>query len=109
MNAFDILGDPIRRRIVELLAQGDSTAGEVTAVVRAEFGVSQPAVSNHLRVLRDAGFTSARANGTRRIYSLNPDPLREASAWVQRQTAFWDQRLDALGTEIARGNTRKVQ
>ena len=104
MNAFDILGDPVRRRIVELLAPGDVAAGKVTEVIQAEFGISQPAVSSHLRTLREAGFATFRREGTRRLYALEHRPLREVSEWVERQTAFWNQRLDALATEVARGN-----
>ena len=103
MRAFDILGDPVRRRILELLADGERTSGAVTDVIRAEFGISQPAVSQHLRVLRDSGFASVRAEGTRRLYTVEPAPLREADAWLDRFRRFWEQRLDALGTELARG------
>ncbi|QPP10255.1 winged helix-turn-helix transcriptional regulator [Streptomyces bathyalis] len=103
MHALDILGDPVRRRILELLADGERTSGAVTDVIRAEFGISQPAVSQHLRVLRDSGFASVRAEGTRRLYTVEPAPLREVDAWLDRFRRFWEQRLDALGTELARG------
>ena len=103
MHAFDILGDPVRRRILELLADGEQTSGAVTDVIRAEFGISQPAVSQHLRVLRDSGFASVRAEGTRRLYAVEPAPLREIDAWLDRFRRFWNQRLDALATELARG------
>ena len=103
MHAFDVLGDPVRRRILEVLAGGETTAGDVVAVVREEFGISQPAVSQHLRVLRDNGFATVRAEGTRRLYAVDPSGLREADAWVEQFRAFWEHRLDALGTEVARG------
>ena len=103
MHAFDVLGDPVRRRILELLADGESSAGTVAAAVGAEFGISQPAVSQHLKVLRDNGFATVRAEGTRRLYAVDPTGLQQADAWVDQFRAFWDQRLDALGTEIARG------
>ena len=103
MHAFDVLGDPVRRRILELLAGGETSAGEVAAVVREEFGISQPAVSQHLRVLRDNGFATVRAEGTRRLYAVDPTGMREADAWVEQFRVFWDHKLDALGTEIARG------
>ena len=103
MHAFDVLGDPVRRRILELLAGGEASAGDVAATVREEFGISQPAVSQHLRVLRDNGFAHVRAEGTRRLYSVDPTGMREADAWVEQFRVFWEQRLDALGTEIARG------
>ncbi|MFB9469392.1 metalloregulator ArsR/SmtB family transcription factor [Nonomuraea salmonea] len=107
MHAFDVLGDPVRRRILELLATGELSSGEVTAVIRREFGISQPAVSQHLRVLRDSGFASVRAEGTRRLYAVEPGPLREIDAWLERFRAFWDQRLDALATELARGKRER--
>lgn len=103
MHAFDVLGDPVRRRILELLADGERTSGAVTEVIRAEFGISQPAVSQHLRVLRDSGFASVRAEGTRRLYAVEPAPLREVDTWLDPFRAFWNQRLDALATELARG------
>ena len=103
MHAFDVLGDPVRRRILELLADGERSAGDVAEVVREEFGISQPGVSRHLRVLREGGFANVRAEGTRRLYAVNPEPLREVDRWLQRYRRFWDQRLDALGTELARG------
>lgn len=103
VHAFDILGDPVRRRILELLATGELGAGEIGSVIQAEFGISQPAVSQHLRVLREAGFAAVRAEGTRRIYVADPTPLREVDAWLEPWRRFWDNRLDALGTELARG------
>ncbi len=103
MHAFDILGDPVRRRILELLADGEQTSGAITDVIRAEFAISQPAVSQHLRVLRDNGFASVRAEGTRRFYAVVPAPLSEVDAWLAPFRRFWTQRLDALGTELARG------
>ena len=102
MHAFDVLGDPVRRRILELLASGELTSGAVTEVVREEFGISQPAVSQHLKVLRENGFATVRPQGTRRLYAVDPAGLREVDAWVQQFSAFWEQSLDALGTELAR-------
>ncbi len=107
MHAFDVVGDPVRRRILELLADDELTSGALTAVVREEFEISQPAVSQHLRVLRENGFATVRAEGTRRVYAVDPAPLREVDAWLDRFRAFWDQRLDALDTEIARGRRRR--
>ncbi|ONK15900.1 metalloregulator ArsR/SmtB family transcription factor [Streptomyces sp. MP131-18] len=103
MHAFDILGDPVRRRILELLADDEQTSGAITEIIREEFAISQPAVSQHLRVLRDSGFASVRAEGTRRFYAVEPEPLSEVDAWLDRFRRFWEQRLDALGTELARG------
>jgi len=107
MQAFDVLGDPVRRRILELLAGGKQTAGAITAVIRAEFGISQPAVSQHLRVLRASGFTTVRADGTRRLYAVAPAPLREVDLWLERFRGFRAQRLDALATELARGERER--
>jgi DNA-binding transcriptional ArsR family regulator len=107
MYAFDVLADPVRRRILELLASGEQASGEVSAVIREEFGISQPAVSQHLRVLRESGFASVRAEGTRRLYAVEPAPLREVDAWLDRFRGFWEQRLDALGTELARGERER--
>lgn len=103
VHAFDILGDPRRRRILELLADGEQTSGAITDAIRAEFAISQPAVSQHLRVLRDSGFASVRADGARRLYSVEPAPLSEIDAWLNRFRRYWEQHLDALETELARG------
>ena len=103
MHAFDVLGDPVRRRILELLAAGEHSSGELVEAVGGEFGISQPAVSQHLRVLRDSGFATVRAAGTRRIYSVDPSGLREVDGWLEQFRGIWEQRLDALGTELARG------
>jgi DNA-binding transcriptional ArsR family regulator len=107
VHAFDILGDPVRRRILELLAEGERSAGDLGAVVQAEFGISQPAVSQHLRVLRDNGFATVRADGTRRLYSVDAAPLQEVDVWLDPYRHFWEQRLDALATELARGKRER--
>ena len=106
MHAFDVLGDPVRRRILELLTDGERTSGSVVEVIGREFGISQPAVSQHLRVLRENGFATVRPEGTRRLYAVDPTGMREVDAWLQQFRGFWNQRLDALGTEIARGKRR---
>jgi DNA-binding transcriptional ArsR family regulator len=103
VHAFDVLGDPVRRRILELLVDGELTSGAITTAVQEEFGISQPAVSQHLRVLREAGFVRVRPDGARRLYALDATPLRGVDAWLAPFRRFWEQRLDALGTEIARG------
>jgi DNA-binding transcriptional ArsR family regulator len=107
VHAFDVLGDPVRRRILELLADGERSAGEVTAVVHGEFGISQPAVSLHLRVLREHGFATVRADGARRLYSVAPAPLQQIDRWLERYRRFWAQPLDALATELARGKRER--
>jgi DNA-binding transcriptional ArsR family regulator len=107
VHAFDVLGDPVRRRILELLADGEQAAGEVTAVIREEFGISQPAVSMHLRVLRESGLATVRVDGARRLYRLSPAPLQEVDAWLERYRRFWAPHLDALATELARGRRER--
>ncbi len=103
MHAFEILGEPVRRRIVELLADGEQAAGEIGAVVQREFSISQPAVSQHLRVLRENGFATVRASGSRRLYAVDAGPLEQVDRWLQPYRRFWNQRLDALEVEVARG------
>jgi DNA-binding transcriptional ArsR family regulator len=107
LHAFDVLGDPVRRRIMELLADGELTAGAITVTIRGEFGISQPAVSQHLRVLRESGFAVVRADGARRLYAVAPAPLREVDAWLERFRGLWSQHLDALATELARGKRER--
>jgi DNA-binding transcriptional ArsR family regulator len=107
MHAFDVLGDPVRRRILELLATGEQTSGAISAVIQEEFGISQPAVSMHLRVLRDNGFATVRAEGARRLYAVDTGPLREVDVWLERFRGFWNQHLDALATELARGRRER--
>jgi Predicted transcriptional regulators len=107
VHAFDVLGDPVRRRILELLGDSELTAGAVAAAITAEFGISQPAVSQHLKVLRENGFARVQADGTRRIYSVEPEALREVDAWLDRFRRFWTPHLDALATEIARGKRER--
>jgi len=124
VHAFDVLGDPVRRRILELLARGERTSGALTETIQAEFGISQPAVSQHLRVLRENGFATVRPEGARRLYLLDPTGLVEVDRWLDQFRAsqpalsrsedlgdvasrafkqLLTQRLDALGTELARG------
>ena len=107
MHAFDVLGDPVRRRILELLADGEQPSGAITGVIQAEFGISQPAVSQHLKVLRDNGFATVRADGTRRLYAVDDTALREADAWLDRFRRFWTPRLAAMATEVARGKRQR--
>jgi DNA-binding transcriptional ArsR family regulator len=107
MHAFDVLGDPVRRRILELLAEKANSSGEIVTVIQKEFGITQSAVSQHLRVLRDNGFASVRSEGTRRLYSVEVGRLREVDAWLERFRVFWTGALDALATEVARGKRKR--
>ncbi|MFL5971834.1 MAG: ArsR/SmtB family transcription factor [Gaiellaceae bacterium] len=96
MNAFEALADPTRRRIVELVSEGERSAGEIASA----FAISRPGVSKHLRVLREHGVIRSRSDGTRRLYSLEGEGLVELDDWIRR---FWTNRLDALETELRRG------
>ena len=107
MHAFDVLGDPVRRRILELLADGEVSSGAVTAVIQDEFGISQPAVSQHLKVLRESGFATVRPEGNRRLYAVDAGPFRELDDWLEHFRGFWNQRLDSLATELARGKRER--
>jgi DNA-binding transcriptional ArsR family regulator len=98
VTAFEALADPTRRRIIELLAEGERSAGEIASA----FPTSRPGVSRHLRVLREHGLVRARGEGRRRLYSLDPEPLAELDEWLARYRAFWTNRLDALETEFRR-------
>ncbi len=107
VHAFEVLGDPVRRRILELLVDGERTSGALCAVVQREFGISQPGVSAHLRVLREGGLATVRSEGARRLYAVNGDALRDVDAWLDRFRRFWTPHLDALETELARGRRER--
>jgi len=103
VHAFDVLGDPVRRRILDLLADGELSAGDVVEVVGREFGITQPAVSRQLRILREHGFATVRAEGARRLYSIDPSGVDDADRLLERYRARWSSALAALHTEVARG------
>ena len=107
MLGFDVLGDRVGRRFVVGLAAGVQPSGAVSAVIQREFGITQPAVSMHLRVLRDNGFATVRAEGARRLYAVDTGPLQEVDAWLEHFRGFWTQHLDALATELARGRRER--
>lgn len=94
------LSDGSRRTVLEALAGGEATAGELAALLP----IARPGVSRHLRVLREAGLVEVRREAQRRLYRLRPEPLEEVADWVERYRSIWEQRLDALHTEVARGN-----
>ena len=98
MDRFAALSDPTRRHIVELLGAGERTAG----AIGENFPISAPAVSQHLKALREAGLVRVRVDGTRRIYSLDPDGLADMEDWFARVRAFWNQRLDVLERELGK-------
>jgi len=107
MHTFDVLGDPVRRRIIEMLADGEHMSGEIVKVIQDEFGITQAAVSQHLRVLRESGFAGVRAEGARRYYKISPEPLHEIDIWLDHFRGYWAPKMDALATEIARGKKRR--
>src|ERR1700744_476274 len=92
------LADESRRTVLDPLPRGPATAGELAALLP----IARPGVSRHLRVLREAGLVEVRQEAQRRVYSLRPEPLAEIDDWLGRYRALWEQRLDALHTEIAR-------
>ncbi len=96
MTAFEVLAEPSRRLILDLLSQGDLPVGELVARI----GMSQPAVSKHLRVLREAGFVSSTVDAQRRVYSLEAKPLAEVDAWIAKYRPFWSSKLDALERQL---------
>ena len=97
------LADENRRTMLETLACGPATAGELAALLP----IARPGVSRHLRVLREAGLVEVRQDAQRRVYSLRPQPLAEIDQWLDRYRVLWEQRMDALHTEIARGKRQR--
>ena len=97
------LSDESRRTLLEALAAKPATAGELAALLP----IARPGVSRHLRELREAGLVEVRQEAQRRVYSLRPEPLAEIDAWLGQYRALWEQRLDALHTEVARGKRER--
>src|SRR6516162_8585073 len=97
------LADHSRRTMLETLTRGPATAGELAALLP----IARPGASRHLRVLREAGLVEVREEAQRRVYSLRPQPLAEIDQWLGRYRALWEQRLDALHTEVARGRRER--
>jgi DNA-binding transcriptional ArsR family regulator len=97
--ALRALADGSRRTMLDSLSRGPATVNELAAMLP----IARPGVSRHLRVLREAGLVEVRQEAQRRVYSLRPQPLAEIDEWLAGYRALWDQRLDALHTEIARG------
>lgn len=92
VTTFEVLADPRRRQILELLREQEQPVG----VLVERLGISQPGVSKHLRILREAGLVEVRQDAQRRLYRLRPEPLREVDAWLTPYRQFWEARLDAL-------------
>jgi DNA-binding transcriptional ArsR family regulator len=97
------VADESRRTVLKALAGGPATAGELAALLP----IARPGVSRHLRVLREAGLVDVRRDAQRRVYSLRADPLAEVDEWLRPYRALWEQRLDALHTEVARGKRER--
>jgi DNA-binding transcriptional ArsR family regulator len=107
MHVFDVLSDPVRRRILELLGRREMASGEVVDAIGPEFGITQAAVSQHLKVLRENGFARVRADAQRRLYSVDGIGLQAVNEWVEQFKGFWEPKLDALATEIVRGKRQR--
>ena len=107
MHIFEVLAEPVRRRILEMLGKKEMASGEVVDASRAEFGITQAAVSQHLKVLRESGFAKVRAEAQRRLYSVDAAGLQAIDAWIGQFRGFWEPKLDALATEIARGKRER--
>jgi DNA-binding transcriptional ArsR family regulator len=108
--AFDALGDATRRRLLELLAPGEQAVGALVTALQERAPITQPTVSQHLRVLREAGLVTVRADGTSRFYAIAPTGVAAATAWLETLTnplAPFEQPLDALATEVARGKRER--
>ena len=97
-NAFEVIAEPNRRAIIGLLAASSLSVGEIERQLR----MPQPAVSKHLRVLRDAGFVEAKVDAQRRLYRLRPEPLQEVDAWLEQFRRFWSIHVDALERHLDR-------
>jgi DNA-binding transcriptional ArsR family regulator len=102
MQALAALSDPIRREIVETLLDHPEDAGSIAS----HFDVSRPAVSRHLRVLREAGLVTVKRDAQRRIYHAAPEPLAEVDAWFAKYRPFWADKLDALGAYLEQETTQ---
>ena len=101
MNIFAALSDPARCRLVEVLARGERPAGYLTAVAAEEFGLSQPATSRHLRILREAGVVRSRVDGARRLYAIEPAAIQQVDVWVAQFRSLWVSTFAALEVEVA--------
>ena len=96
MSAFTVLAEPSRRQLLDAMLDGPLPVNDLVAAV----DMSQPVVSRHLKILRDAGFVTVQPDGQRRLYSINPEPMREVDAWLEPYRRFWSVRLDALGHHL---------
>jgi DNA-binding transcriptional ArsR family regulator len=97
-SVFEVIAEPNRRAILSLLATSERSVGEI----ERQLGMSQPTVSKHLRVLRDAGFVQSQVNAQRRLYRIKPEPLQELDAWLEPFRLFWSAHVDALEHHLNR-------
>jgi DNA-binding transcriptional ArsR family regulator len=104
-NAFEIIAEPNRRAILALLTSSEQSVGEI----ERQLGMSQPAVSKHLRVLRDAGFVESTVDAQRRLYRLKSGPFQELDAWLEQFRRFWSVHIDALGRHLDRMDPRPAK
>lgn len=102
MNAFAVLAEPQRRQILDALIHGERAVGDLVH----RLGISQPSISKHLRVLRDAGMVTVRVDAQRRLYRVEPSALAEIDAWLMPYRKLWTRRLDALEAHLAEGHQR---
>ena len=107
MHAFDVLADPVRRCILEILSQGEHASGEIVEIVGRDFGIGQSAVSQHLKVLRENGFANVTVSGASRIYEIDATPLSEVDQWVSQFRNYWGPKFEALATEVVRGKRKR--
>jgi DNA-binding transcriptional ArsR family regulator len=104
-NAFQILADPTRQRLVQALREGERSVNELVDVVE----IGQPGVSRQLAILQDANFVEVRPEGRRRLYRLRPEPFRELDDWMQGYREVWDARLGRFAAELERRGQHKTK
>ena len=105
MDSLSALADPTRRQIVEMLSRGERASGDIAA----RFEISPPAISQHLKVLREAGLVQVRVEAQRRVYAINPDGLDEIETWIHQVRQFWKGRLDALEHELRAARAKSTR
>lgn len=107
MHAFTILSDPVRRKIVVLLLAQAMSSGEIVETVGEEFNISQSAISQHLKILRENRFANVRVDGSRRIYSLDTSGLQDIDEWLTPFRQYWEPKFEALANEVRRGKKKQ--
>jgi len=105
VDVFEAIAEPTRRALLDLLADHERSAGELVAAFPE---LTQPAVSRHLRILRESQLVDVRADGTRRLYSLRPEPLAQLDRWLETYRRFWAERLDDLEAHLDRARAARA-